>query len=126
MTLRHTTRATLPSTKAAGFIVAFALTLSSPASSQTYLSEATAHAAAVEILMGNPYGDSVTEVSRNIRRSSLVVGGSKPCAGAISTPVWSFDVHIEPARHGEPVIEGTLDVDAVSGELVCANLPFLS
>lgn len=121
----RTTRAPRTPPWAAALILAAEL-LSSPASAQAYMSEAKAHAAAVKILIGNPYGESVTEVSQNIRRCSLVVDGSTACAGAISTPVWSCNVRVEPARHGEPVSEGTLDVDAVSGELVCANLPFLS
>lgn len=107
-------------------VVAVGTTLSSRAEAQQYLSEAQAHAAAVDILIGEPYGNTVTEVSRNLRRASLIVAGSSACGGAIDRPVWSFHVLVEPKRHGGHAIEGTLDVDAMTGELACAGIPYLN
>ncbi|WP_152529528.1 hypothetical protein [Aliihoeflea sp. 2WW] len=94
------------------------------ASSSQYLKEGEAHALAVGHLLGEPYGATHTEVAQNITSSALVIAGSTPCA-SVTAPVWSFQIDVPATRHGEQPIRGTLDVDAATGDLVCATLPFL-
>lgn len=92
-----------------------------------YMTEQDAHQHAVQILIGEPYGRSVTEVAQNIKLSSLIVAGNSNCGNApVESAVWSFQIVVSPRRHDDAEIAGFLDIDAISGELVCATLPFLS
>lgn len=100
------------------------LSAASGADAADYLTEEDATVKAIEILKGDPYGDSALEVAGNIKSAGLVVEGRTTCA-EIEAPVWSFRV-IVPENAERPVIDGVLDLDAETGELVCASLPFLS
>lgn len=99
--------------------------LLSPAFSFDFLNEAQAHQQAVGILIGDPYGQTYAEVSRNISRAAIVIAGETEC-GAVEQPIWSFQIQVAPKRHGDSPIEGMLELDAVTGELLCAGLPFLN
>lgn len=89
------------------------------------LGEKQAVAKAVAILKGNPYGDTDAEVVANIRERRLGPRSASVCGGGAS-PVWSFHVVVpEPGGDPEAKIDGWLVIDAASGRLVCAALPFL-
>jgi hypothetical protein len=87
--------------------------------------EKQARAAAVRVLKGDPYGDTETEVLANLREVVKTTRGATPCGGGAG-PVWSIHVVVA-APHGDPEspIDGRLVLDARSGAMVCAGLPFL-
>lgn len=90
------------------------------------LTEQQAHAKAVSILKGDPYGKSFTGVSKHIRDAELLRSGESTC-GPVSSPVWAFRV-IVPAEDnpsGSGLIDGYLVLDAGSGKVTCHGLPFL-
>ncbi len=89
------------------------------------LSEKQALAKAISILKGDPYGDTAAAVTANITERKLGPRRDTVCGGGAS-PVWSFHVVVTRARdHDGGPIDGWLVIDAGSGRLVCANLPFL-
>lgn len=89
------------------------------------LGEKQALAKAVEILKGDPYGDTAAEVAANITERKLGPRSATVCGGGAS-PVWAFHVVVSKAAdHDGGPIDGWLVIDAKSGRMVCANLPFL-
>ena len=103
-------------------IVALAFTVSSASASS--LNEAQAFTRAVAILRGDPYGNSYTEVASVIKSATLITKGSSNCGGTVKRPVWSLHV-VVPKTNRNDAIDGTLDIDASTGKMVCASLPFL-
>lgn len=87
--------------------------------------EKQVRAAAVKVLQGDPYGNTAAEVLANLREVEKTIRGATACGGG-SSPVWSIHVVVA-APHGdaENPIDGRLVLDARSGALVCAGLPFL-
>ncbi|MCE1235796.1 MAG: hypothetical protein LWW93_05495 [Hyphomicrobiales bacterium] len=110
------------------FLLAAGLTaglLAAPAFAAEPLSEKAALAKAVAILQGDPYGDTPSEVARNIVDRKLGPRRESICGGGASQ-VWSFHVHIDrPKTNPEGAIDGWLVIDGASGRLICAGLPFL-
>ncbi len=88
---------------------------------QQFMDVRQATARAVTLLRGDPYGATNADVAKHIRASSLVTKGSTSC-GRVKRPVWSFAVKVDSKDNP---IDGVLDVDAVSGTIACATLPFL-
>lgn len=101
-----------------------ALVLATPALAAD-LTEKQALAKAVSILKGDPYGDDAPQVLANITERRLGPRKDTVCGGGAS-PVWAFHVVVKTAEdHDGGPIDGWLVIDAKSGRLVCANLPFL-
>lgn len=99
--------------------------LSASAYSANHLSEAVARTKAATILKGDPYGSTVAIAANKIEKAQLISGGSTECGTPASKrPVWQFRV-VVPKRGDQDAIEGYLVIDAVSGKLQCAGLPFL-
>ena len=90
------------------------------------MSERQARAAAVQILKGDPYGKTDAQVLKNITAAQLIVAGSA-CGKKVTRPLWQFQVFVPKARNpsGDNDIKGFLVIDAGTGKLVCAGLPFL-
>lgn len=89
------------------------------------LGEKQAVARAVAILKGNPYGETDAEVAATLRERRVGPRAESVCGGG-SSRVWSFRVVVpEPGGDPEAKIDGWLVIDAASGRLVCATLPFL-
>lgn len=97
-----------------------------PALADTLLTQRQAQAKAIAILKGDPYGRTTAEVSRHIRKTELLRAGTSIC-GPVAKPLWSFHVVVPTAENpaGPATIAGTLVLDAASGRLECAGLPFL-
>lgn len=87
------------------------------------LDKKAATAKAVEILLGDPYGRSAAAVRANLHGTVLITSGATEC-GPVSRPVWQFLVAV-PASRGQSAIAGHLYINADSGEMECAGLPFL-
>jgi len=108
--------------------VAAVLLIAAPLTTQAAdaLSEGRARAAAIAILKGDPYGQTTEQVAQNIVASQLLNGGSTRCGGKTAKPVWEFHVVVPANRNpnGNP-IDGFLVLDARSGKMICAGLPFL-
>ncbi len=100
--------------------------LITPALAAGAMSERQARAAAVQILKGDPYGRSNAQVRKNITAAQLVTAGSV-CGTKVTRPLWQFQVFVPKARNpsGHNDIRGYLVIDARTGKLVCAGLPFL-
>ncbi len=92
-----------------------------PAGAADLLSESQARAKAVQILLGEPYGKTPADVARNLKESSLITAGSAEPCGRVNKPVWRIHVLVQ-----NPTIDGYLVLDARTGRIVCAGLPFLS
>lgn len=108
----------------AAVLAAAWMVASSPASAGE-MSEKKALSTAVEILEGDPYGNTLAEVTGNIRDRRLTRRADTVCGGG-SGRVWAFHVVVEhPKTNPEGRIDGWLVLDASSGDIVCANLPFL-
>lgn len=93
------------------------------------LSEAGARAAAIRILMGDPYGKNAQQVGLNLNSSELIMSGNTKCGSKNSaSPVWQFHVVVPASRNpnsGGNAIDGYLLIDARTGKMKCAGLPFL-
>ena len=77
---------------------------------------------AVEILLGDPYGQTREDVLGHI--ADARIEQDDPCGAEIA---WAFDVHVPDAPNmGGQSIRGDLLVDARTGRMVCAELPFLN
>lgn len=100
--------------------------LVTPAMAAGVMTEGQARAAAVAILKGDPYGNSDKQVFENIAAAQLVTAGSV-CGAKVTSPVWQFQVFVPRARNpsGDSDIKGYLVIDARTGKMVCAGLPFL-
>ncbi len=102
-----------------------AVALSVLPASAAEITEKQALAKAVDILKGDPYGDTTAQVVGNITERRLGPRRDTPCGGGDS-PVWAFHVVVKAAKdHDGGPIDGWLVIDGRSGRLVCANLPFL-
>lgn len=90
------------------------------------LSKVQARRAAIEILRGDPYGKTSHEVLQNIKLIQLLSAGTSNC-GRLPFPVWQVHVVVpkERARYGDSKIDGWLVLNARTGKMVCAGLPFL-
>lgn len=88
----------------------------------TLLSEQQARAKAIEILKGDPYGTTSTQVAANIKQAQLIHDGHSRACAESKKLVWEFRVV---TRTTEQHIDGYLAIDARSGKLVCTNLPLL-
>ena len=100
--------------------------LAAPAMAAGAMNERQARAAAVTILKGDPYGKTEAQVLKNITEAQLVTAGSV-CGKKVTRPLWRFQVFVPKARNpsGDNDIRGYLAIDAGTGKLVCAGLPFL-
>lgn len=111
--------------------ILLAVTAAAPHTAQAaeLLSEAGARTAAINILMGDPYGKNPQEVGLNLASSELIMSGKHKCAnGNTKTPVWQIHVVVPPSRNLNSTghaIDGYLLLDARTGKMKCAGLPFL-
>jgi hypothetical protein len=114
---------------AGGILLAIVAAAPCTAQGAGLLSEAAARTAAINTLMGDPYGKSPQEVGLNLSSSELIMSGKTKCAGSYSkSPVWQFHVVVPPNRNPNSTghaIDGYLLLDARTGKLKCAGLPFL-
>ena len=85
------------------------------------LSEQQARAKAIVLLKGDPYGQTDAAVAKNIKQAKLLQNAASQACGRKAT-VWEFHVV---AKGDNGPIDGYLALDALSGKMVCANLPFL-
>ena len=91
------------------------------------MSEKQAQENALEILMGDPYGNTLEEVGRHIKDAELLSDGKTLACGNVNKPIWQFHVVVEkPVNNPDSSIDGYLVIDANSGKIVCANLPMLN
>jgi hypothetical protein len=113
-------------TRAAAAVALVAAMVSSPSFAGGLLSEQQAYVAAAAILKGDPYGKSSNQVRSNIESAQLISAGFA-CGARLKVPVWLFHVRVPKAHNpsGGSDIEGVLVINARSGKLVCAGLPFL-
>ncbi len=104
----------------------FAVGLVAPAHAAGAMTEHQARAAAVKILKGDPYGQTDAQVLKNIAGAQLISAGNV-CGAKVKRPVWQLQVFVPKARNpsGDSDIKGYLVIDARSGKMVCAGLPFL-
>ncbi len=101
-----------------------ALLLTTPALAAD-LTERLALAKAVNILRGDPYGDTDARITANITERQWRPRRETVCGGGASM-VWAFHVVVKDAEdHDGGPIDGWLVIDGRSGRIVCANLPFL-
>ena len=109
---------------AAGLLLA----IETSATAQGYLSEERARLKAATILKGNPYGETNKAAATRIQKAQLVTAGVTDCGSEpVTRPVWQFHVIVpkDVVSYGNEPIDGYLVIDARSGKLVCASLPFL-
>jgi hypothetical protein len=97
-----------------------------PAGAASVMTERQARVAAARILKGDPYGGNFDEIIQNIESAQLITAGSV-CGSRVTKPVWQFHVVVPKERNpsGDNEINGFLVIDARTGKLVCAGLPFL-
>ncbi len=90
------------------------------------LSEKQARAKAIAILKGDPYGNTTSEIARRIVEAHMITAGTV-CGEKVHSPLWHFHVVVPEnvVPYGNNAIDGYLDIDGRSGEMVCARLPFL-
>jgi hypothetical protein len=92
------------------------------------LSEHQARNKAIDILRGDPYGRSRVAVEKNIKSARFVRNGDTKACGPIKTAAWEFHVVVPPAdkhQFANRSIDGFLALDARTGRIFCANLPFV-
>ncbi len=85
------------------------------------LTAARALEAAIEVLLGDPYGATVDEVKRNIIRQERVGAGDRDCAA----PAWKFVVAVPASQNNPDGINGYLCLSPKDGKLLRAGLPYL-
>jgi len=91
------------------------------------MSEMQARDKAIEILMGDPYGNTPKEVGRHVKGVELMSDGKTLACGTVKKPVWQLHIVVEkPVNNPDRPIDGYLVIDANSGKIVCANLPMLN
>ena len=108
---------------AAIFVVATAC-----AGAASLLSQQQARAKAIDILKGDPYGRTATEVDKSIKQVQFEQDGKTKACGSKKTPVWEFHVVVATPNKDQfnnGVIDGYLALDARTGKILCANLPLL-
>lgn len=112
-------RTVLAAALTAATIVASSSALAAP------MAEKTALAKAVDILQGDPYGSTTAQVLANITERRVTTRRDSVCGGGAGA-VWAFHVRVaKPSSNPDQPIDGWLVLDAASGKLVCATLPFL-
>ena len=91
------------------------------------MSERQARTATAKILEGDPYGNTTDQIMQNIASAQLLTAGATRCGTKVTRPVWQFHVVVPKNRNpsGDSKIDGFLAIDAGTGKLVCASLPFL-
>ncbi|HLH92036.1 MAG TPA: hypothetical protein VKX28_26690 [Xanthobacteraceae bacterium] len=105
-------------TVAVAFVLALGL---GSAHAAGLLTEQQARAKAIALLKGDPYGQTDAAVAKNMKQARLVQNAESQACGRKAT-VWEFHVV---AKGDNGPIDGYLALDARSGKMVCANLPFL-
>lgn len=113
---------------AIALFVTVALTADAAAQVQGVLSEKLARLKAATILKGDPYGSTVEIAASRIAKAQLLGSGTTDCgASVVAKPVWQFLVVVPrgavPTQDKE--IRGYLVLDARTGKMECAGLPFL-
>lgn len=98
-----------------------------PAGAAALLSEPDAKKQAVDVLLGDPYGHTPAEVETAIKQTQFLQDGKTKACGMTNTALWEFHVVVAVPKEqsASGVIDGYLALDARSGKLLCANLPFL-
>ena len=92
------------------------------------LSEQQARAKAIDILKGDPYGNSPAEIAKIIKQAQLAQDGPTKACSNRKGPAWEFHVVVVTANKDQfnnGVIDGYLALDARNGKIVCTNLPML-
>jgi len=91
------------------------------------LSEKSARDKAIQILLGDPYGKSAKEVDDKIKEDFLAGPGTRSACAQQSGSSWAFHVIVskEQNPNGGDRIDGYLCLDAKSGKMISASLPFL-
>jgi hypothetical protein len=87
------------------------------------LSENQARSHGAAILRGSPYGETVAQAASRITSASR----SQSDAGACAAPgreVWVLQIMV-PATSEHAAISGPMTLDARTGKMICAGLPFL-
>jgi hypothetical protein len=77
--------------------------------------------AASEVLLGDPYGATLDEVKRNIKRQEKVGADDPDC----EAPAWKFLVVVPASESNPNGINGYLCLSPKGGKLLRAGLPFL-
>jgi hypothetical protein len=77
--------------------------------------------AAIEILLGNPYGTTHDEVRRNIEQQEKVGADDPDC----HTTAWKFVVSVPASESNPDGIRGYLCLSPKDGTLLRAGLPYL-
>lgn len=101
---------------------------SAAATAAATLSESQARNKAIAILQGDPYGTTAAQVLDNIKAIQLISAGTSNCSGGrVKSPVWELHVIVakEKRTNGEGAIDGWMSLDARTGKMLCAGLPFL-
>lgn len=97
-----------------------------PAAAAGPMSEEKALATAVSILQGDPYGDTPQTVRAGIFERRLGPRHDTVCKQGADRQTWSFHVVVaSPQTQPGGKIDGWLVLDARTGRIVCATLPFL-
>ena len=108
-------------------IATIALMLAATAAhAQPLLSFQQARARAIQILKGDPYGVTTIQVSRHLKGQVLVMNGKDATCGINlkARPAWRLRVEV-PKAESHDEIKGGLLIDARTGKMLCAGLPFL-
>jgi len=85
----------------------------------------------VETLYGEPYGSTRGEIANSIKSQILIIKGNDPCQNSPARePTWAFrveaiDVNSRDTSGQPSKINGFLTLNAVSGKINCAGLPYL-
>jgi len=77
--------------------------------------------AAIEVLLGDPYGTTIDEVRRNIKRQEKVGADDPDC----DAPAWKFVVTVPASENNPDGINGYLCLSPKDGTLLRAGLPYL-
>ena len=92
-----------------------------PASARRSLGAGAARAAAIKILLGDPYGKTPAQVQRTIMGQTL--GRDDYCHKG--KRVWKLHIVVAKSEATPDGIDGYLVLDAANGRMVCAGLPLL-
>ncbi|WP_143149276.1 hypothetical protein [Hyphomicrobium sp. CS1BSMeth3] len=85
------------------------------------ISAVRAQEAAIDILIGNPYGETVDAVKRSIRKQERVGADDKQCG----EDAWKFTISVPPSGDMPQGIKGFLCISRTNGKMLVAGLPFL-
>ena len=112
--------------RVAFYVALTAALVTAPAQAASVMNEREARAAAAKILKGDPYGNTLDQIMRNIEGAQLITAGTV-CGSKVAKPVWQFHVVVPKNRNpsGDTEINGFLAIDGQTGKIVCAGLPFL-